>query len=135
MCIILIIITFASMESNNKSKEVLDTFFTNNKLNWLSRSWGRDEIVTIKPGEHNNHEAWNSIGPFAEEELTDYKPVRQEIAKKVSIKYIPKELNNKKFKIGDYEVHVVYHQYDIHLKIPMTIRLKKMLIIALDTRM
>lgn len=103
---------------NEKAVEILNEFIkSKNKDLEVNSYWDDKNKDKMVFGEHyKNQEGgkpWSVIGPFSEEEAFIFREFPQtKYRKNLEADYIPKELYNKKFIIGDFEVSVSYKEWN-----------------------
>lgn len=102
---------------NEKAIEILNRFIkSKNKDLEVSGYWDDKNKDKMVFGEHyktqEGGKPWSVIGPFSEEEAFIYREFpKTKYRKSLEVDYIPAELYNKKFVIGDFEVSVNYKEW------------------------
>lgn len=102
---------------NEKAIEILNKFIkSKNKDLEVNGYWDDKNKDKMVFGEHyktqEGGKPWSVIGPFSEEEAFMYREFPKTKYRKIlEVDYIPEELYNKKFVIGDFEVSINYKEW------------------------
>lgn len=97
-----------------KPIEILQNFATNKKVQYITNNSWNDKDSAVKKTFFSNGKdpIFNKIGPYSENEVKTLDYMNRPEFKKLVVDFIPKELYNKTFKLGDFEITVQHNFVD-----------------------